>query len=414
MTCVVGRSHRRLRRAVRAGATARRRRRHAGGRRAGAAGAQHGLRRRARRRRARAARHRAGGRGARRDASSPLDALDAILRRAPPAAPICAAVVASQGHYDEEALEAILKCGVPYVGLVASRKRGATVRALLEERGVPGVDDDPESGGARSRRADAAGSRAVDPRRDRPGASERRASGGGTTAAAPSPAAAAASVGDRRRSGLRHERGRRLGAPHGGGRRRRRTTSAARIAARKFLKDPQAYLGPPMTDAAAIHDRFRERGFIVDEAFATALQIMLALEKPLLVEGPAGVGKTESAKVLAEVLGTRADPPAVLRRARRDGGALRVELSAPDAPRAPERDGRFQPRRARSVHVQRAVPAQAAAARRDHARSVARCCSSTKSIAPTRPSRRSSSRCWRSGRSRSPSSARSARGTSRT
>jgi MoxR-like ATPase len=59
-----------------------------------------------------------------------------------------------------------------------------------------------------------------------------------------------------------------------------------------------------MTDAAVIHDRFRERGFIVDEAFATALQIMLALEKPLLIEGPAGVGKTESAKVLADVLGT--------------------------------------------------------------------------------------------------------------
>jgi MoxR-like ATPase len=59
-----------------------------------------------------------------------------------------------------------------------------------------------------------------------------------------------------------------------------------------------------MTDAAAIHDRFRERGFIVNEEFATALQIMLALEKPLLIEGPAGVGKTESAKVLAEVLGT--------------------------------------------------------------------------------------------------------------
>jgi MoxR-like ATPase len=32
---------------------------------------------------------------------------------------------------------------------------------------------------------------------------------------------------------------------------------------------------------------------------------VLALRKPLLVEGPAGVGKTESAKVLAEVLGTR-------------------------------------------------------------------------------------------------------------
>src|SRR5882672_400471 len=60
-----------------------------------------------------------------------------------------------------------------------------------------------------------------------------------------------------------------------------------------------------MTDAAAMHDRFRERGFIIDQAFATALQIMLALEKPLLIEGPAGVGKTESAKVLAGVLGTR-------------------------------------------------------------------------------------------------------------
>ena len=50
-----------------------------------------------------------------------------------------AAVVASQGHYDEEALEIVLKCRVPYVGLLASPKRGASVRALLEGRGVPGV-----------------------------------------------------------------------------------------------------------------------------------------------------------------------------------------------------------------------------------------------------------------------------------
>jgi MoxR-like ATPase len=60
-----------------------------------------------------------------------------------------------------------------------------------------------------------------------------------------------------------------------------------------------------MRDAATIRERFRERAFVVDEAFATAVQIMLALEKPLLIEGPAGVGKTESAKILAEVLGTR-------------------------------------------------------------------------------------------------------------
>ena len=51
-----------------------------------------------------------------------------------------AAVVASQGHYDEQALEAILKAGIPYVGLVASRKRGATVMSLLDANSVPGVD----------------------------------------------------------------------------------------------------------------------------------------------------------------------------------------------------------------------------------------------------------------------------------
>jgi MoxR-like ATPase len=60
-----------------------------------------------------------------------------------------------------------------------------------------------------------------------------------------------------------------------------------------------------MRDASTIRAKFRERGFVADEAFATALQIVLALEKPLLIEGPAGVGKTESAKVLADVLGSR-------------------------------------------------------------------------------------------------------------
>ena len=60
-----------------------------------------------------------------------------------------------------------------------------------------------------------------------------------------------------------------------------------------------------MTTAAEIRTRFRDRGFVVDESFATALEIMLALQKPLLIEGPAGVGKTESAKVLSEALDTR-------------------------------------------------------------------------------------------------------------
>jgi MoxR-like ATPase len=58
-------------------------------------------------------------------------------------------------------------------------------------------------------------------------------------------------------------------------------------------------------NAAAIQERFAQRGYIADEDFATSIELMLALEKPLLVEGPAGVGKTESAKVLAEVLDTK-------------------------------------------------------------------------------------------------------------
>ena len=58
-------------------------------------------------------------------------------------------------------------------------------------------------------------------------------------------------------------------------------------------------------DAATIRARLRDRAFIVDEAFAIALQIALALEKTLLIEGPAGVGKTESAKALADLLETR-------------------------------------------------------------------------------------------------------------
>jgi MoxR-like ATPase len=51
--------------------------------------------------------------------------------------------------------------------------------------------------------------------------------------------------------------------------------------------------------------RFAEHGYVADDAFATTVALMLALEKPLLIEGPAGVGKTESAKVLAATLGTR-------------------------------------------------------------------------------------------------------------
>jgi xanthine dehydrogenase accessory factor len=49
-------------------------------------------------------------------------------------------VVATQGHYDELALERALATGAAYVGLVASRKRAETVLGYLRDRGVPEDD----------------------------------------------------------------------------------------------------------------------------------------------------------------------------------------------------------------------------------------------------------------------------------
>jgi MoxR-like ATPase len=46
------------------------------------------------------------------------------------------------------------------------------------------------------------------------------------------------------------------------------------------------------------------QGYVTDRATATAAYLALTLHKPLLVEGPPGVGKTEIAKVLAGVLDT--------------------------------------------------------------------------------------------------------------
>ena len=54
-----------------------------------------------------------------------------------------------------------------------------------------------------------------------------------------------------------------------------------------------------------LREGFAGHGYVAGDDFATALELMLALQKPLLIEGPAGVGKTESAKVLADVLETR-------------------------------------------------------------------------------------------------------------
>jgi MoxR-like ATPase len=55
---------------------------------------------------------------------------------------------------------------------------------------------------------------------------------------------------------------------------------------------------------AAVHDGLARARYITNARVETVLYLALVLEKPLLVEGPAGAGKTELAKVVAAMLGT--------------------------------------------------------------------------------------------------------------
>jgi MoxR-like ATPase len=65
------------------------------------------------------------------------------------------------------------------------------------------------------------------------------------------------------------------------------------------MPQPSPWFSSP-TDAAA---RLGEGGYLADAATATTAYLAGALQKPLLVEGPAGVGKTELAKAVARTTG---------------------------------------------------------------------------------------------------------------
>ena len=58
-------------------------------------------------------------------------------------------------------------------------------------------------------------------------------------------------------------------------------------------------------ELAALGQRLSERGYIAEPSLVAALMLMQDLGRPLLLEGDAGVGKTEVAKVLALLRGTR-------------------------------------------------------------------------------------------------------------
>src|SRR5512141_1062914 len=76
------------------------------------------------------------------------------------------------------------------------------------------------------------------------------------------------------------------------------TAAAARAASR--ADRPEA-----TRSIEGIAEVFRTHGYIAERSLATTVFLALELGRPLLLEGEAGVGKTELAKVLAASLGAR-------------------------------------------------------------------------------------------------------------
>lgn len=57
-------------------------------------------------------------------------------------------------------------------------------------------------------------------------------------------------------------------------------------------------------EIARIQQMLAGQGYVADRAIATSVYLSVSLRKPLLIEGAAGVGKTEVAKVMSRSLGT--------------------------------------------------------------------------------------------------------------
>ena len=60
-----------------------------------------------------------------------------------------------------------------------------------------------------------------------------------------------------------------------------------------------------LSTAAELADALAQQGYVIDDDLATVVHLATALDRPLLLEGPAGVGKTELAKALAAAAGRR-------------------------------------------------------------------------------------------------------------
>jgi MoxR-like ATPase len=64
-------------------------------------------------------------------------------------------------------------------------------------------------------------------------------------------------------------------------------------------------VNPKKLTIEKIQEALRKQQYICDRSLATVVYLSITMGKPVLLEGEAGVGKTEIAKVLAEVMETR-------------------------------------------------------------------------------------------------------------
>ena len=225
-----------------------------------------------------------------------------------PSADDLALVVAAHGRDELAILRAALEAEVQYVGLVASRKRGAGVLDQLRGEGLPEellARIDTPAGLDIGARTPARG-RALDPGLDHPGAPPGEHG----------PALVGGRSADRGRSDLRHDRGRERRRAVGAVRGRhalllrRGLSPRLRAPARVGMTPPRVtgeaadevrQLAP---DVETLAVRLGAIDYLVDEALATSMFLSLRLPQPLLLEGEAGVGKTEAGKALAAVLDT--------------------------------------------------------------------------------------------------------------
>jgi len=78
----------------------------------------------------------------------------------------------------------------------------------------------------------------------------------------------------------------------------------ALVFGRRVTNSPPFPLADAIPNVATLRDRLDEVNYVAGPGLVSALYLALRLPQPLLLEGEAGVGKTEAAKAIAKVLDT--------------------------------------------------------------------------------------------------------------